>query len=130
MSSALPLIITNLGVTNVGMVGVVRFVDEGKKLSKQSSRYDVNQTHRFMRISSTLSFLHHCATITVILGLMEHNRCYFEHWGCPKFILNNYGGYFYVHRYGIAGGIIGLGLLGLVSKLLLGSRSLELEDED
>ena len=84
------------------------------------------ETDRFIKISSTMSFIHHSVVIASIVGLITYNPCYFQHWTCPKFILNNYNGYLYEHMYCVVGGIIGFGLFGLQSTLFLGARSLKI----
>ena len=125
-SAYLPLIITNLGVTNVGMLGANEFIYTENKESSDCAACYFKEADKFIKISSSLSFVHHCVVITTILGLVAHNPCYFEHWDCPNFILQNYEGYYHDNMYIIIGGIIGLGIIGLLSTLRLGARSLKI----
>ena len=106
-----------------------RILEEEKRNGGTVEDY-LDGTDKFIKMSSTLSFIHHSIVITTILGLIAHDPCYFEHWACPKFILNNYGGFFYGIRYEMVGGIIGLGLFGLMSSLRLGARSLKILRQD
>ena len=125
-SAYLPLIITNLGVTNVGTIGANQFMkDEMKQECGEVASY-YKETDKFIKISSIMSFIHHSVVIATIVGLITYNPCYFQHWTCPRFILNNYKGYLYDHMYCVAVGIIGLGLFGLQSTLFLGARSLKI----
>ena len=126
LSLALPIIITNLGVTNVGMLGASYFIIEEQKQASDNAEDWYKQNNTFMKLSSTLSFIHHSIAVTPILGLVGHNPCYFEHWACPKFILNNYGGFFHEYMYWMVVSILGLGFFGLASTLKLGVRSLRI----
>ena len=125
-SQSLPIIITNLGVTNVGMLAARWLILKERKQEYFIAGAYYEGNNKFVKLSSILSFIHHLIVITTILGLVAYNPCYFEHWICPKFILNNYDGFFYDHMYSVAGGIIGLGSFGLVSTLFLGARSIKI----
>ena len=98
----LPLIITNLGVTNVGTIGANQFMkDEMKQECGEVVNY-YKETDKFIKISSIMSFIHHSVVIATIVGLITYNPCYFQHWTCPKFILNNYKGYLHEHMHCVA----------------------------
>ena len=126
LSRTVPIIITNLGVTNVGMLGAKHLINEEQKQNSGDVKIFYEDNDKFMKLSSTLSFIHHFIVVTAILGLVLHNPCYFEHWACPKFILSNYDGFFHDYMYLMVGGILGLGLFGLASMLKLGARSLRI----
>ena len=115
-------------MTNVGMVGAAEFIYYESKNEEITVRDYYKQTDKFIKISSILSFVHHCMVMMTILGLIAHNPWYFDHWTCPKFILNNYDGYFYYNKYEMAGGIIGLGLFGCMSTFILGAKGLRLAE--
>ena len=126
LEDSIPIIITNLGVTNLGMVGANHLISEEQKQNQEDVYNYYVQNDRFMKYSSTLSFIHHFIVVATILGLVAHDPCYLDHWACPKFILSNYGGLFHNKMYSLTGGIIGLGLFGLASTLRLGARGLQI----
>ena len=126
LEDSIPIIITNLGVTNLGMVGANLFISEEQKQNQEDVYSYYVQNDRFMKYSSTLSFIHHFIVVGTILGLVAHDPCYLDHWACPKFILSNYGGLFHNNMYSLTGGIFGFGLFGLASTLKLGARGLQI----
>ena len=126
LEKSIPIIITNLGVTNLGMVGANHLISVEQKQNQEDVYSFYVQHDRFMKLSSTLSFIHHFIVVATILGLVANNPCYLDHWTCPKFILNNYGGFFHDYMYSLTGGVIGLGLFGIASTLKLGARGLQI----
>ena len=125
-SAYLPLIITNLGVSNVGMIGANEFMwEELKQAQWQVNRY-YKETNKFIKLSSAISFLHHTTTLSVILALVSQDPNYFEHWGWPSFIIKNYGGYFYDHMYWVFALNISMGIIGLSSSLQQGAMGLKI----
>ena len=125
-STYVPLIITNLGVTNVGMIGANEFIrQEAKEPGKYTKEY-IHETNRFVKLSAATTFLHHTIVLWAILGMVIHNPLYFEHWGWEHFVLNNCNGFFLEQIYWLFSGIIGLGFVGLLSNLFLGARGMKI----
>jgi hypothetical protein len=122
----LSLILTNLGVTNVGMIGANEFIKTEEKENDTYTVNYINQTDRFIKLSSSTTFLHHTIVLSVILGMVIHNPLYFEHWRCERFILNNYEGFYFAHIYWVFSGIIGLGFVGFLSNQWLGARGMKI----
>ena len=85
-----------------------------------------NETNNFIRLSSVVSFLHHSITLSVILGMVAKDPTYFDHWTWDHFIIKNYKSYYYEHMYCSFFGIIGLGIIGLMSSLHLGAVGLKI----
>ena len=108
------LMITNLGVTNVGMIGATENIGKDEREDGSCVSSYIEPTNRFIRFSSFVSYLHHAIVLSGILGLLEIDQNYFEHWKSPTFILKNYDQTFYVHRFYIFVGICGMGLIGLL----------------
>ena len=102
--------------------------DEREEGSSVSSY--IEPTNRFIRFSSFVSYLHHAIVLSVILGLLEIDQNYFEHWKSPTFILKNFDQAFYVHRFYIFVGICGVGLIGLLSSFYLGASGMEIAISD
>ena len=125
-SAFLPLIITNLGVPNVGMIGAMEFMKCEQKQGQGTVAKYAGATNTFIKLSSVFSFLHHVTVLSVILGLVVNNPNYFKHWEDPKFIIKNYDGYIFIHIYWIFTVIIGLGIFGIQSSLTLGARGLKM----
>ena len=124
------LMITNLGVTNVGMIGAMENIGQDERENGSYVSFYIDQTNRFIRFSSTVSYLHHATVLSVILGLMEIDQNYFQHWKSPTFILKNYDQTFYVHRFYIFVGICGMGLIGLLLSFYLGASGMEIAISD
>ena len=125
-SPFIPVMITNLGVTNVGMIGANEYVFLESKEDGDYVKQYINMTNIFIKLSSTASFIHHATVLSAILGLVINDRNHFIHWQSPAFILNNYDGYFYEKKFYIFAGTIGMGLIGLCSSLYLGAKGLRI----
>lgn len=125
-SAFFPLIITNLGVTNIGIIGANEFIRKESKDSGINASHCIKETNRFIKISAVTSFLHHTFILTSILVLTIMNPMYFQHWAWKSFILNTYGGYFFQHRYVVFYELIGSGFIGLLSSLIFGARGLKI----
>ena len=121
-----PLMITNLGVTNVGMIGAGEYFYHRKKEEGKYVKGYINKTNRFIRLSSTASYFHHATVLSAILGLVGNNPEYFEHWKSPTFILNKYNGYCLENKYYIFSGVIGIGLIGLLISIYLGASGMKI----
>ena len=117
-SAYVPLVFTNLGVTNVGIIGANEFIRTERKERDGKDGPGVNdyinETNRFVKLSSITAFLHHTIVLWAVLGMVIHNPVYFEHWGRDDFILNNYDGFMFENIYWVFSGIIGLGFIGLL----------------
>ena len=120
------LVITNLGVTNVGMIGACEFLGREVKERRKFVEHYLEKTNAFIKFSSVLSFLHHTTVLSIILGLVAQNPEFFEHWKCKKFLLRNYDGYFYEHMYYIFSIIITLGFISLLLSIYQGARGLKI----
>ena len=82
-----PLMITNLGVSNVGMIGAGEYFYHRKKEDGKYVKGYINKTNRFIRLSSTVSYFHHAIVLSAILGLVVTSPNRFVHWKSPTFIL-------------------------------------------
>ena len=125
-SPFLPVIITNLGVTNVGMIGATAFMNREVKEEGNYVATYIKDTDKFIKLSSIASHFHHAIVLSVILGLVEYDPNRFVHWGSPTFILNNYDGYYYESRYVSYAGAMGLGFVGLLSSLYFGASGMKI----
>ena len=125
-SPFLPVMITNLGVTNVGMIGATEFMYYGEKEEEARIQDYIKDTDKFIRLSSIASYLHHAIVLSAILGLVEYDTTRFVHWGSPTFILNSYDGYYYEGRSIGYAGVMGLGFVGLLSSLYFGASGMKI----
>ena len=129
-----PLMLTNLGVTNVGMIGALEFLYHGKKEDGKWVNDYIKETNRFIKLSSTASYLHHGTVLSVILGLVLFDSSFFDHWRSTSFILNYYQGYYHENASYIFVGTMAIGFVGLLSSLYFGARGMQIaipyEDKD
>ena len=100
------LAITNLGVTNLGMMRALSYL---KDWGFKERGHKEHSTILFIKISSFASFIHHTLVLSVILGLVVMDPNYFEHWKRPDFFINKYSG----HKYPMFIVPITLGIIGL-----------------
>ena len=83
------LTITNLGVTNSGVIVALEFLYDQEK--REMDRYDANKIKRFLRVSCLISFLHHVIVLSVVYVLiLASNGDLMEHWSWDHFILHPY----------------------------------------
>ena len=129
-SPFVPLMLTNLGVTNVGMIGALEFLYHGKKEEGKWVNNYIKETNRFIKLSSTASYLHHGTVLSIILGLVLNDSNYFDHWRSTTFILNYYQGYHFEKASYIFVGTMGMGFVGLLSSLYLGARGMQIAIPD
>ena len=125
-SPFLPMMITNLGVTNVGMIGACGYM---RSNSKEEGKYVyeyLGKTNVFIKLSSIASFLHHATVLTTILGIVIHDPNYFEHWASRTFILQNYDQFFHENVYYMYCGAIVIGYIGLLSSHRLGAKGMKI----
>ena len=78
-SPFLPMMITNLGVSNVGMIGACGYMRSKSKEEGKFVYEYLGKTNTFIRLSSIASFIHHATVLTVILALVIHDPTFFEH---------------------------------------------------
>ena len=129
-STYLPLIMTNLGVTNVGLIGASKYVKEKEKEDDQDIDAYKKQSDRFVKVSAIISFIHHMVVLSFILYWIINGDPFgpfrLRHWNDKKFILNKYLD-LRKHQlvYYIFAAITGLGSLGLSATLYFGARSLK-----
>ena len=89
MSQNFVLTITNLGVTNSGVIVALEFLYDQEK--REMDRYDANKIKRFLRVSCLISFLHHVIVLFIIYVLiLASNGDLLEHWSWDHFILHPY----------------------------------------
>ena len=124
MSQNFVLTITNLGVTNSGVIVALEFLYDQEK--REMDSYDANKIKRFLRVSCLISFLHHVIVLFIIYVLiLATNGDLLEHWTWDHFILHSYyhwrrQGYLSRDRYCkeiLIGFIstVGLGFVGVIS---------------
>ena len=125
-SPFLPMMVTNLGVTNVGMIGACGYMRWNKKEEGKFVYEYLGKTNTFIRLSSIASFIHHASVLTVILALVINDPTFFEHWQAPTFILQNYDRFFHENVYYIYCGAILIGYIGLLSSHRLGAKGIKI----
>ena len=113
-------------MTNVGIIGANEFMWRERKETKADVEDYYKETNKFIRLSSVVSFLHHSTVLSVILSMVTKNPTYFEHWKWTHFIIKSYDGHYFEHKYCFFIGIIGLGVIGLMSSLHLGAVGLKI----
>jgi hypothetical protein len=131
LASGFALVITNLGVTNVGIIGATHFIKNKTKEDSRDTDVYIKQTDGFIKLSSVTTFLHHTIVLSYILYMVINDTGYllsthYPHWEWEHFILKSYKGYYYEHIYWVFSGIIGVGFVGVVSTLFVGARSLKI----
>ena len=134
-SAYLPLIMTNLGVTNIGLIGASKYVKQKMKEDDQDIDGYKQQSDWFVRLSAIISFMHHMVVLSFILYCIMNDEVFnnlvigrfgLQHWNDKKFILNKFLD-LRKHQlvYYIFAAITGLGSLGLSATLYFGARSLK-----
>ena len=107
-------------------IGAGEYFYHRKKEEGKYVKGYINKTNRFIRLSSTASYFHHATVLSAILGLIDNDPRYFEHWKSPTFILNKYHGYCLENKYYIFAGVIGIGLIGLLISIYLGASGMKI----
>ena len=121
------LMITNLGVTNTGILGAIEFLYTEEIEEKEYVSEYSNETNRFIKLLSITTFLHHLIMLLVIMLLVDIQPELLEHWLWKPFILNHYNAEVF---FGLVLATLSLGIIGLISTLLIGARSLTLAAEE